>query len=131
MYKELVVSIIIIIVIFSGDFILQKYTNYLKDYCNEVFCTLNKIEWQFDSYLSLLTSGCELEDISIKGAKYNHYGVNSVGLASVVNSIINIKKFVFDEQKYTLEELNNARKNNFNERNDIVDVLKNTENMSP
>ena len=45
------------------------------------------------------------KDISCGGAKYNNYGILSVGLSSAVNSLLNIMKFVFEEKKYSLEEV--------------------------
>lgn len=106
--------------------ILEIYTKYLKNYCDDIVKVLDKVKWQYDPLLSFMTEGCEKEDISCGTAKYNHYGVNSVGLASTVNSILNIESLVFNKKEFTLEELNNARKNNYYDKDiNFVKMLKN------
>ena len=108
--------------------ILELYSKYLREYCDSVVKMLNKVKWQYDPLLSFMTEGCEKEDISLGTAKYNHYGVNSVGLASTVNSILNIETLVFDKKEFTFEKLNTARKNNYDEETiDFVKLLKNQE----
>jgi len=59
-------------------------------------------------YLSMLVDGCmeKGRDLSKGGAKYNVGPVlTGIGIADVANSLAVIKKLVFEEQKYTLEEL--------------------------
>ena len=41
-------------------------------------------------------------------------------MGTVVNSLINIKKYVFEQKKYSLMELNKFRKNNFDNNENIV-----------
>lgn len=77
--------------------------------------------------MSLLYVGCmeNGKDVSAGGAIYN-YGPGAVwtGLATYADSMAAIKKLVFDEKKYTLDELNNAMKADFigyeNIRNDCL-----------
>lgn len=109
----------------NEDKIVEMYNKYIEEYAKEIFQVLDKMEWQDDALLSLFTEQCNTNKIDIAqgGAKYNHYGVNSVGLANTVDSILNIKRFVFEKEMFTLEELENARKNGFSE--DIIETLKN------
>lgn len=67
------------------------------------------------SLLSLFIDDCNDNglDISKLGAKYNHYGITTVGLANAVNSLYNIKSLVFDDRLYSLNDLNDMRKRNF------------------
>lgn len=110
----------------SYDEFINKYKEYLKEYIVNFVNELNKIEWEEAPFLSLLTDDCntKLKDVSLAGAKYNNYGITSVSLGTTVNSIYNIKKFVFDEKQYTLQELNEIRKNNFEENEEILNKLK-------
>lgn len=105
---------------------MNKYYNYLKEYLIDFTNNINKIEWENSPILSLFTDGCDKnsKDIGDGGAIYNNYGLTGVSLSNTVNSIYNIKKIVFDEKKYTLEELNNYRKNNY-EENKINNMLRN------
>ena len=66
-------------------------------------------------FLSSLLSGC-LEngmDKTWGGTDYHITGALAAGLPNCANSLANIKKFVFDEKKYTLPEVVNALKQNF------------------
>ncbi len=106
--------------------LIEKYKKYLEEYIINYIEEINKIQWEETPLLSMLTDDCNtaLKDVSIGGAKYNNYGLTAVSLSSVVNSLYNLKKFVFEEKKYTLNELNEIRKNNFKEEDEILRELK-------
>lgn len=66
--------------------------------------------------MSIMYEGCMEtgKDVSAGGAMYNFGpGVVWSGLATYADSMAAIKKLVFDEKKYTLEELNEALKADF------------------
>lgn len=72
---------------------------------------LDNIEWTEDK---LLTNLMNLEkDIALGGAKYNDYGILSTGMSSAVNSLLNIKKYTFDEKRYSLNEIQEIIINNY------------------
>jgi formate C-acetyltransferase len=59
-------------------------------------------------YLSILVDGCmeKGKDLSKGGAKYNVGPVlTGIGVADAANSLAMIKKLVFEDEKYTLEEI--------------------------
>jgi formate C-acetyltransferase len=95
--------------------LFNSYKYYLKKDADELAAFLDNIEWNSDPLLSLFIDNCNEKnmDISQGGAKYNHYGITTVGLANTVNSLYAIKKLVFEDKKYSLNELNKMRKNNF------------------
>lgn len=47
------------------------------------------------------------------GAKYNDTAINAVGLGTAVDSLMAVKKLVFDDKKMTLSELSDLMKNNW------------------
>ena len=108
------------------DEFINKYKEYLKEYTINFVKELNEITWEEAPLLSLLTDNCneKLEDVANGGAKYNNYGVTSVSLGTVVNSLYNIKKFVFDEKEYSLKDINEIRKNNFENNEELLNKLK-------
>ncbi len=66
-------------------------------------------------YLSSLIDG-PLEkgkDVTEGGALYNTSGVACIGLADIIDSLMVIKKLVFDEKRLDLKELKDAIKTNF------------------
>lgn len=58
-------------------------------------------------YKSLLTQGCmeSGRDFNDAGALYDYYQVMLGGVPNLADSLMVIKKFVYDERRYTLEEL--------------------------
>jgi len=61
-------------------------------------------------YLSALTEGCSKKgmDITRGGAKYNSSGTAIIGLADVTDSLMVIKKLVFEEKKISFARLKTA-----------------------
>lgn len=105
---------------------IEKYKKYLEKYIKDFIAEINKITWEEAPLLSLLTDNCneKLKDVAIGGSKYNHYGLTSVSLGSVVNSIYNVKKFVYENKEYTLKELNEYRKTNYENKQELINKLK-------
>ena len=108
--------------------LMNSYKYYLKKEAESLIQTLDSIEWNEDPLLSLFIDDCNDNalDISKGGAKYNHYGITTVGLANTVNSLYNIKSLVFDDKLYSLNELNDMRKKNFkkDKHQDAFNLLK-------
>lgn len=108
------------------DLLLEKYKSYLRKYSNDLIDEINKREWETDPLLSLFIDDCDKNfiDVSKGGAYYNNFGFTSVSLSNTVDSLINIKKLVYEDKDFTLEELNNHRLNNFEDEH-VLEVLKN------
>ena len=81
-------------------------------------------------FSSMLVDGCieSGRDVTAGGALYNSSGVQGVGLADVADSLAAIADVVFTRGKYTLAEVMDAVKNNFNNagvlRSEILKVPK-------
>ena len=108
------------------DEFLKEYEKYLIRYINNLLDQINTIDWEIDPLLSLFINDCDENhlDFSEGGAIYNNYGLTTVSLSNTINSLINIKKLVFEDKKYTLDELNDLRKDNFKDES-IISELKN------
>lgn len=85
------------------DLYLKHLTVHLSDLCKR----LSNVKFEkeplgtfFNKYAAIRNM-----DMSEGGSKYNNYGLLSVGLSSVVDSLINIKRFVFTERLISLKEL--------------------------
>ena len=118
--------------ILNFDELFNSYKYYLKKDADDLIAFLDDIEWNKDPMLSLFIDDCNDRnmDISQGGAKYNHYGITTVGLANTVNSLYALKKLVFEERKYSLNELNKIRKNNF-KKDKYQSVLNDLKNVNP
>ncbi len=65
-------------------------------------------------FQSVMMTNCikEAKDIA-EGSKYNNYGFHGAGLSTAADSLAAIKKLVYDEKKYTANELKAALAENF------------------
>ena len=108
------------------DEFLKDYKKYLINYTNVLLDSVDSQDWEMDPLLSLFIDDCNEShlDFSKGGAIYNNYGLTSVSLSNTINSLINVKKLVFEDEKYSLIQLNDFRKNNF-KNEEILKELKN------
>jgi len=74
--------------------------------------------------LSSLIDGCirKGRDVTYGGAQYNSSGAACIGLADVTDSLMAIKKLVYDDKKVTFSELKKAVETNF-EGNPAIHAL--------
>ena len=107
--------------------LIKTYKVYLEEYVKNFITELDNIEYEIDPIMSMFVPNCNTveKDVTKGGSYYNNFGATSVSLSNVVNSIINIDKYVFNEKKYSLQELNELRKNNYNGSENVVELLKN------
>lgn len=76
------------------------------------------------TYISAVVNGGDLYcDYS---AKYNNSSINCMGIATAVDSLVAIKKLVFDDKKMSLENFNNILKSNWENHEILRLVIKNT-----
>ena len=99
----------------SYEALLQFYELSLRTEWQSFLKGLDSYEWACDPFMSMVTDGCNEKslDISMGGAVHSNYGVTSIGMASVVDSLLNLKKIVFVDKEYSLKELNNYRIKNY------------------
>lgn len=102
------------------------YKKYLKEYLVQIVSELNLIKFEEDPILSLFVDDSfnRKKDVSDGGAIYNNFGILTVAMANTINSILNIEKYVFEEKKFTLLELNRMRNENFKDNEDVLKMLK-------
>lgn len=76
-------------------------------------------------FTSLLMEDCVEKELDVTecGTKYNYLTINSVGVATTVDSLQVIKELVFESEKLSLNELVEEMKNNF-ENNDILEMTR-------
>jgi formate C-acetyltransferase len=76
-------------------------------------------------FLSAVIDGCmeKGRDIRDGGAVYNFTTFNGVGIATAADSLAAIKKVVFEDKRLTMAELLQALRTNFEEKEDIRQIL--------
>ena len=109
--------------------LLTQYDSFLRQEWRKFLSSLDEFVWAVDPLVSLMTTGCTEsgKDISEGGAVYNNYGVTSVGMGSVCDSLLNIDRFVFQKHDYTLGQLNKVRESNYDGHPEILAIFRNQE----
>lgn len=88
--------------------------------CKKMIAATKNIFVEPSPFQSVMMTNCigEAKDIA-DGAKYNNYGFHGAGLSTTADSLAAIKKLVYDEKKYTAEELKAALNANFKGYGDL------------
>lgn len=82
--------------------LLDIYGKYLSQYTEKLLKPFVSLQFEADPLLSLLSDTAmeKQQDITQGGAKYQNLGLTSVGMGTVVNSILNIRDIVFKQKIY-------------------------------
>jgi formate C-acetyltransferase len=66
-------------------------------------------------FLSVTMDNCIQSglDVTAGGTIYNHSAINAIGMANAVDSLLAIRRYVFDEKRFTLPELAAMLQENF------------------
>lgn len=108
---------------------LIRYKAHLQGHSRFIANTLNDIIWEFDPLMSACSKICRSRrmDISIGGGKYNNYGLLTNALSNAVNSLLCLKKLVFDDKKYTLFDFEGERISNYRDKA-VYETVKGVQN---
>lgn len=87
--------------------ILVIYTDHLNCHLKYLCDRLDSVKWEKDPIGTFFNKNSLQadKDIAEGGSLYNNYGLLSVGISSVVDSLVNIDRYVFEEKRLTLDEL--------------------------
>jgi len=74
-----------------------------------------RAKWLPTPYLSTMVKGCIERGLDVRngGPDIRFVTIEGVGFATLVDSLLAIKKFVYDEKKFTIAELKEATENDF------------------
>lgn len=92
----------------------------IKDECDKITGNINNLWFVPSPFMKVLFS---VDDITERG-KYNNFGVHGTGIATASDSLAAIKKYVFDEKRYTIEEYIKAVDEDFANNSDMLAVLR-------
>lgn len=94
----------------SFDDFFNMYLRYLKRNIKAVKRVSDMPRFQYNPLLSVFIDGPfeKEKDVSQGGAKYFNTGITTVGLGNLINSLMIVKKFVYEEKTLSLNELKQA-----------------------
>ena len=109
----------------SFDELLSFVKKEIEIQANSIMDATKNIYMEPSPLLSLIMDGCAEngKDISL-GGKYNNYGIHGTGLSTAVDSLAVIKKFIFEDQKISKEELKEVLRVNYEGHNDVYNMFR-------
>lgn len=82
--------------------------------CDKITSSINNVWFAPSPFLDLLRSG----------RKYNNFGIHGCGISCAADSLAAVKKYVFDEKKFSLERIVKAIDDNFESDPELLHVLR-------
>ena len=109
----------------SFDDFLSAVKRCVEEECRTIACKVINKRTPASPYLSVFVDDCIERglDLSMGGALYNNYGAHGVGISTAADSIAAVKAAVFDEKKYSREELLSALKADFDGYSELRNYL--------
>jgi formate C-acetyltransferase len=104
------------------------YNAYKELYSEEIKRRISDIEFDCSPLFSLFFDDCisRGKDFTQGGAVYAYHGAQVVSFPNTINALLNIKRLVYDEKMYALEDLRKAIMTNFEGQKDLQILLSNT-----
>lgn len=106
----------------SFDELLDTYKIVLK---KQVLKNIQDVEFDCSPLYSLFFDDCmeKQKDFSEGGAKYAYHGVQIVSFPNLINALLNLKAYVFEQKLFSLSDCKNALEANFKGYDDMRQVL--------
>ncbi len=107
------------------DDFLKLYYAGLKQHVDSVLKYIDGIDWEEDPVISIFNKSSRQKhlDVAFGGAETNNYGLLTVAMGNAVDSLMNIKKLVYEDKVMTLKDLDRIRRKDFKENEEIRELL--------
>lgn len=104
------------------DELLADFKTVLK---RQILDNIRDVEFDCSPLYSLFFEDCikKQKDFSEGGAVYAYHGVQIVSFPNLINALLNLKSFVFEQKLFTMAECTKALKANFKGYDDMRHVL--------
>lgn len=106
--------------LFNNDFssyeaLERAFIKHLEDSIAEITSRFKRINFDRSPISSIWIDECidSLTDIAAGGAKYNYHGFLCAGLPNTVNSLLNIKHYLFEKSRISYSQLREALSSNY------------------
>ena len=91
----------------------------IRSRCDQICDNATSI-WFAPSHILNMLMGCEVNE----GGKYNNFGIHGTGLSTAADSLAAIKRYVFEEQSVSKEDLIRAIDENFENDPHLLHILR-------
>ncbi|MDD2534346.1 MAG: pyruvate formate lyase family protein [Eubacteriales bacterium] len=107
------------------DDLMATVQDNIKSEARRLMASTTNIYMEPAPLMSLMMDGCveQVRDIS-RGGRYNNYGFHGTGLSTAVDSLAVIQKYLFEEKRFTKDELITMLDRNFEGQDELLSVLR-------
>lgn len=99
---------------------MQAIKEGMKAECDRITSSIKDLWFVPSPFMKVAMA---VDDISA-GGKYNNFGVHGTGIATASDSLAAIKKYVYDEKRFTKQQLINAVDTDFENDSDMLAILR-------
>ena len=99
---------------------MQAIKEGIKAECDRITSSIKDLWFVPSPFMKVAMA---VDDIS-DGGKYNNFGVHGTGIATASDSLAAIKKYVYDEKRFTKQQLINAVDTDFENDSDMLAILR-------
>ncbi len=92
----------------------------IKAECDNITTSIKDLWFVPSPFMKVMMS---VDDISV-GGKYNNFGVHGTGIATGADSLMAIKKYIFDKKRFTAKELIRAVDEDFKNDSEMLALLR-------
>jgi formate C-acetyltransferase len=109
----------------SFDALMDRVKDAIFSQAKQIIDAAANIYMEPSPLMSLMMDGCveQGRDISL-GGTYNNYGIHGTGLSTAVDSLAAIRKYIFEENFFTKDDLLLMLKKNFEGYDEIYSMLR-------
>ncbi len=105
---------------YDFDAFKEEIVKEIKAECDFITDHIKSVWFVPSPFMDLLYGGSDISS----GAYYNNFGIHGTGISCAADSIAAIKKYIFDERRFTAEELMNAVDHDFEGYDEMLALLR-------
>lgn len=96
-----------------------------KNLSQQIANTIRDIDFDVSPLYSLFFDSCieREKEFSKGGADYSYHGLEILSFPNLINSILNLKKYVYEDKLFTIDDIRKALQNNFTNYEDMRTIL--------
>lgn len=116
----------------SFDVFLNGFKDFFAAHYDEVILSAFNKRWQSarinaaSPFESICVTGCIESGLAAEegGARYNLFGVNILGIGTLVDSMLSIKKLIYEQAEFTINEMKQQLEKNFPDKKLLLECRK-------
>lgn len=101
------------------DDFLEKVKEEINTECDRICGNIQDLWFVPSPFMNLMMASGIYE-----GGKYNNFGIHGTGIATAADSLAVIRKYIYDEKRFTKEKLIEAADSDFSRHSELLPILR-------